>query len=208
MKLYPIVEGQGEVEAAPVLLRRLVAEAGCLGLGIGTPIRRTQSQFHRREEVQKAVALALAHEDCSAVLLLFDGEDECPKDLAAQVIAWARETSGATPCEVVIAYREFETWFLAAVDSLRGRRGVRDDAVAPPYPEASRDAKGALEKLMRPNRGYKETSDQAAFSAAFDLGLAHRRNRSFRKLVKAVGEVLTQLGHPLPVWPPDGWTAD
>ena len=44
MKVYPIVEGHGEVEAAPVLLRRLLAEARCQSIGVGRPIRRTQSQ--------------------------------------------------------------------------------------------------------------------------------------------------------------------
>jgi len=42
-------------------------------------------------------------------------------------------------------------------------------------------------------------------SAAFDMSLAHRRNRSFRKLVKAIGDLLTQLQQPLPKWPPAEW---
>ena len=208
MKVYPIVEGHGEVEAAPVLLRRLLAEANCQNVGVGRPIRRTQSQLRSKEGIQAGVRLALLQPECAAVVILFDGEDDCPKDLAAQVRAWARAVAAGTPCDVVVAYREYETWFLAALESLRGQYGIAKDAVAPANPESKRDAKGALEEFMPPDRAYSETGDQPAMSAAFDMGLAHRRNRSFRKLVKALGELLAQLRLPLPSWPPAEWQTD
>jgi len=206
MKIYPIVEGHGEVAAAPVLLRRLVAEAGCHGVGVGTPIRRTQSQFRGKETVQAAVRLAALQPQCAAIVLLFDGEDDCPKELAEEVRAWAREAAGEIPCDVVVAYREYETWFVAALESLRGHYGIREDAEAPADPESRRDAKGWLEDFMPGTRA--ETGDQPGMSQTFDMGMAHRRNRSFRKLVKTVGSLLAQLQHPLPEWPPASWLAD
>lgn len=208
MKIYPIVEGYGEVAAAPVLLRRLLAEAQCYGIGIGRPIRRTQSQLRSKEGVQAGVRLALLQPECAAVVILFDGEDDCPKELAASVRTWAGEAAAGKPCAVVIAYREYETWFLAALESLRGRYGIRNDATAPIDPEARRDAKGSLEEFMPADYAYSETGDQPAMSAVFDMGLAHRRNRSFRKLVKAIGDLLTQLQQRLPVWPPALWRPD
>ena len=43
MKIYAIVEGQGDVAAFPVLLRRLVHEyAQCYGVQIGMPVRKKQ----------------------------------------------------------------------------------------------------------------------------------------------------------------------
>jgi hypothetical protein len=205
MKIYPLVEGHGEVAAAPVLLRRLLAEAQCHGIGIGRPIRRTQSQLRSKEGIQAGVRLALLQPECAAIIILFDGEDDCPKALAASVQAWAREAAAGKPCDVVIAYREYETWFLAALESLRGQYGIPKNATAPTNPESKRDAKGALEEFMPPDRAYSETGDQPAMSASFDMGLAHRRNRSFRKLVKAIGDLLTQLHQPLPAWPPTQW---
>jgi hypothetical protein len=205
MKLYPIVEGYGEVEAAPVLLRRLLAEAGCQHIGIGHPIRRKQSQFRNKEGLQAGVRLALLQPECAAILILFDGEDDCPKELAMKVRAWAREAAAGKPHGVVVAYREYETWFLAALESLRGQFGISDDAVAPANPESKRDAKGALEEFMPPARAYYERGDQPGMSARLDMGLAHRRNRSFRKLVKTIGDVLIQLRQPLPSWPPAHW---
>jgi hypothetical protein len=208
MKIYPMVEGHGEVAAAPVLLRRLLAEAQCHGIDIGRPIRRTQSQLRSKEGIQAGVRLALLQPECAAVVILFDGEDDCPKELAATVRAWAREAAAGKPCDVVIAYREYETWFLAALESLRGQYGIPRNATAPADPESKRDAKGALEEFMPADRAYSETGDQPAMSAVFDMGLAHRRNRSFRKFVKAVGEVLVQLRQPLLAWPPGEWLAE
>lgn len=205
MKIYPIVEGHGEVEAAPVLLRRLLAEANSQHIGVGHPIRRTQSQLRSKEGIQAGVRLALLQPECAAVVILFDGEDDCPKELADSVRTWACEAAAGKPCDVVIAYREYETWFLAALESLRGQYGIPINATAPANPELKRDAKGALEEFMPPSRAYSETGDQPAMSAVFDMGLAHRRNRSFRKLVKAIGGLLTQLRQPLPAWPPAAW---
>jgi hypothetical protein len=205
MKVYPIVEGHGEVEAAPVLLRRLLAEARCQHIGVGRPIRRTQSQLRSQEGIQAGVRLALLQPDCAAVVILFDGEDDCPREIAVNVRSWAHAVAGGTPCDVVVAYREYETWFLAAIESLRGVSGIAKDAAVPKNLEARRDAKGALEEFMPPDRAYSETGDQPALSALFDLALAHRRNRSFRKLVKAIGDLLTQLRQPIPTWPPSGW---
>jgi hypothetical protein len=206
VKLYPIVEGHGEVTAVPVLLRRLLwNQAQCYGINVGIPIRRTQSQFRREAEVHTAVRLAMLQPDCAAVLLLFDGEDDCPVELAARVRTWAQQAAGATPCDVVVAYREYETWFLAAVDSLRGQCRISENASVPPNPESKRNAKGALEAFMPGGACYAETIHQEKLSAVFDMALTHQRNRSFRKLTKTVGDLLAQMGQALPVWPPEHW---
>lgn len=207
MKIYPIVEGYGEVEAAPVLLRRLLTGAQCHSVDVGKPIRRTQAQMTGKEGIQTAVKLAILKPDCAAVVIIFDGEDSCPKELAGKVRVWAQAAAGKVPSEVVVAYREYETWFLAAIESLRGKYGIRNDAIAPDDPEARRDAKSALEEFMPRDRAYSETGDQPGMSATFNMGIAYRRNRSFRKLVKAVGDVLRQLGQPLQNWPPKEWLA-
>lgn len=76
---------------------------------------------------------------------------------------------------------EIEAWILGAVDSLRGVRGIRSDAQAPPDPEAVRDAKGAITRLMEGTRGYVATDDLPAFVDAVDLALAEARSPSFAK---------------------------
>lgn len=86
--------------------------------------------------------------------------------------------------QIVVADKEYESWFLAAADSLRKHPDVRDDAVALANPEGRRDAKRELEKLML--ESYKETRHQPKFSALIDLETARKNSRSFRRMVHAV----------------------
>ena len=156
--------------------------------------------------VRQAVRLALARPDCGAVLLLLDGDDDCPADLGPAVQAWATAAAGVAPCRVVLAHREYEAWFLASIKSLRGRRGIRIDAEFHPAPESPRDAKEQLEARMRPDATYLETTDQPAFSALFSLPDAYRRSRSFRKLADSFAHLVRAMGHDVGAWPPSGWT--
>ena len=86
---------------------------------------------------------------------------------------------------MVMAKREYEAWFLASIEALRGRRGVLPEATPHPDPESPRDAKGKLERRMRPGASYSASVDQVAMTGHLDLESAYRGCRSFRKLVSA-----------------------
>ena len=58
MNIQPIVEGDGEVAALPVLLRRLIQIANAYPLGVNRPIRRPRTELVREDGVRKAVLLA------------------------------------------------------------------------------------------------------------------------------------------------------
>ena len=206
MNIQPIVEGHGDVKALPVLLRRFRDEAEVRDVDVGRPIRRPRSRLVDAAGVQQAVRLALVQPGCSAVLLLFDGDSDCPADLGPTVQAWATAAADGTPCRVVLAHREYEAWFLAAIESLRGRRGIRNDAESHPAPENPRGAKEQLEARMQPGASYLETTDQPALSALFSLPAAYRRSRSFRKLADSFGNLVRAMGHEVGVWPPAAWT--
>ena len=203
MTIVPIVEGHGDVPAIRQLLWRLVdaAQARCQ-VGIGQPIRCNRSQLVKEAELKKRVRIARLREDFGAVLIVFDSDDDCPVELAAQVREWAVEVAGPK-CEVVLAKREYEAWFLAAVESLRTHHSVRDDAQAHPDPESPRDAKGRLEAMM--HISYSETTHQPAFSALFCMPAAYARCHSFRKLVSSFGRLMKSLGADLSDWPPRTW---
>ena len=98
MKIQPIVEGHGDVAALPILLRRLVNEAEIWAADIGRPIRRPRSRLVKEEEIQRAVRLALLQPDCGAVLILFDGDDDCPADVGPTLQAWATAAANGIPC--------------------------------------------------------------------------------------------------------------
>ena len=89
MTIQPIVEGHGEVAAVPVLLRRLLAEARITGVDVGRPIRRTRSQLATQEGLARSIALARIQPNCAAILVLFDGDDDCPALLGPVAQRWA-----------------------------------------------------------------------------------------------------------------------
>lgn len=205
MNIQPIVEGHGEVQAVPALLRRLCIEVGAVHVGVNRPLRRNRSQLLQESGVRQVVQLARLQKECGAILVLFDGDDDCPANVGPLVRRWAITEAREIPCEVVIAHREYEAWFLAAIESLRGRRGIRNDTPLHLHPEEPRNAKQEIRIRMDPGRSYLETADQPALSAMFDLGAAHQASRSFRKLTKAFGTLVQGLGHPLAGWPPPEW---
>ena len=206
MKIQPVVEGHGEVEAVPILLRRLIDEAGAWQIGVGRPVRRTRYQLVYEQELDRSIRIALEQPDCGAILILFDGDDDCPAELGPHLQQVASQAARGTPCEVVMAHREYEAWFLAGFDSLRGHKMILDHAEPPRDPERPRDARGRFEKMMRPRTSYVEKVDQPKFTALFDLPSARLRSRSFRKLTKSVGSLLRACGHDIANWPPGSWT--
>jgi hypothetical protein len=211
--LQVIVEGYGEVKSVGVLLSRLQKASRAYSLRFADPQRRPKSQLLQEDSLKHAVEVARAQEKCAGILILFDGEDDCTEELERQrgplgprVERWAREAARGVPCAVVIAYREYESWFLAAIESLRGVAGISNDAVYPFGPETHRDAKGDLRKLLPSNKKYSPTDLQPTLTHHFDMAAAHRRSRSFRRMVRAFGLLAQGCGITLPEWPPAGWT--
>jgi len=203
--IQPIVEGQGEEAAVSLLLRRLRDEAQAWGLEVGKPHRRRRTQLVKKDSLQSSVRVAALQDNCAAILVLFDADDDCPKELAPTLEVWAREAAGGKPCAVVMANREYEAWFLASIEALRGRAAILLDATSHPEPEVPRDAKGQLDQRMPRGASYHPTVDQAALTAHLNLENAYRRCRSFRKLVSAFGALATAAGVAPAVWPPTAW---
>src|SRR5438045_2049103 len=118
-----IVEGYGEVEAAPILLRRIVQDLDptLLLLIPSPPIRIPPDKLVKANELERAVELAARKNNPpGAVLILIDADEDCPAVLAPQLLARARKQRSDPPLAVVLAKREYEAWFLAAAVSLRG----------------------------------------------------------------------------------------
>ncbi|RZI61799.1 MAG: DUF4276 family protein [Rubrivivax sp.] len=179
-----IVEGDGEVAAIPIVLRRLHERFGPADhVRVLPPIRVHKDRFlNREEEFRRHLLLAAAKcgED-GWVLVVLDADDSCPMALAADIRRRAEQVLPHRTVAVVIPNREFEAWFIAAAESLNGVRGFawapedRVDAETP------RNAKGWMKERMA-SRSYGATTDQPAFSAKFDLDQAAINSRSFRKM--------------------------
>ena len=182
--ISPIVEGQGEVAAVPLLIRRIFAEYGDnITPDINYPIKVKSGSFlHDESYFDRYVTLAAAKaaQSNGEVLILLDCEDDCPAVLGPSLLARAQSVRSDVPYHVVLAHREYETWFLASASSLEGR-GLPQGVVPHPVPEAIRGAKEWLGKAM--GQSYDPIKHQASFTAQFDLQKA-RTVPSFNRLIK------------------------
>jgi hypothetical protein len=179
-----IVEGDGEVAALPIVLRRLQERFGpSEHVHVTAPIRVYKDRFlNREEEVKRHLLLAAAKcGDEGWILVLLDADDACPMTLAQSIQQRAQAYVPHRRLAVVIANREFEAWFIAAAASLNGVRGFVFNDERQPQAEIPRDAKGWMRERMA-RKAYGPTTDQPAFAARFDIDEAAANSRSFRKM--------------------------
>lgn len=185
-RIISIVEGDGEVEALPVLLRRLATwKPAAVMPDVLPPIRVRRDRFLNKDEEFKK-QLLLAATKCGEggwILIVLDADDDCPATTGQDIFNRAKQIVPHRKISVVLANREFEAWFIAAATSLHGHRGFLAGEHEQVDAETLRDAKGWMRRHMREGV-YREILDQPAFSARLDLQLAHDQSRSFRKLCK------------------------
>ena len=183
LRIATIVEGKGEVEAVPILLRRIGHRLRPdLTLDLPRPIRVPRQRIIKPGELEQSIQLAALRAGLGGrILVLLDAETDCPATLAPQLVRRAANARPDIRNKVVLAKSEFESWFLAAARSVAGRREIDEGTTPPNDPESIRDAKGWLSARMPPGRSYRPTLDQAALSARIDLDAA-RTAPSFDKL--------------------------
>lgn len=186
-----IVEGDGEVRALPRLLHRIAADLAVPLLTSKPPMRIPRSRLVAPQGVERAVT-AKGREVAGAggILVLLDADDDCPAQLGPQLRDRARAARADKRIAVVLANREFEAWFLAAMPSLAGQCGLPAGLSPVPDPEVPRDCKGRLTKARGPGHPYKETVDQPALAAVFDIKMAQASSPSFGKFCRDVAWLL------------------
>ena len=189
--ILPIVEGLSEVQAVPVLLRRLLSRFEREDIQIARPFRVSRLKVVRPGELERAILQGSRdRKNIAALLVLLDADDDDPASLEAHLLERCRAAT-VLPAAVVAAQREFESWLLGAKESFRGFRGIRPDASAPPDPESIRGAKERLSRNMTA-RSYVEVDDQPAFAERLDLDLAFQRCASLRRLADEVGRLANE----------------
>ena len=183
MQIAVIVEGDGEVEAVPVLIRRFAELAGWPGrVEVRTVIRQPASKLLKPDELERHVELAARKlGGPGGIFVLLDCEDACPADLGPKLLARVRSARPDLPVSLVLAHREFEAWFLGSAESLAGRRKLPAGLQSHPAPETVRGCKEWLTEKMPRGTGYEEINDQPALTRQFDLDAARNSCPSFDK---------------------------
>lgn len=194
-----VVEGHGEVAALPEVLRRIAKHlALTTTLKTPTPHRIPKTKLLKVGQLEAAVSAAGNKiPGRGGILVLLDADESCPADLAPVLQARAQRARPDKVVTVVLAKCEFEAWFLAAAPSLSSKRDLKEALACPQDSEAIRDAKGWLTQHMPPGRSYKETADQPALAALFDLDMARANASSFDKLWREAERLLSWHHTPL-----------
>ena len=193
VKIVCIVEGHGDVKAVPILIRRIATDL-YPELTIRTyPTRIPRTKLVKVNSLERTIELMVRRIGRQgAIFIILDSDDDCPAKLGPELLQQAVNVRSDLPIAVVLAKREFEAWFLAAAESLRGQRGLKNDLQSPSNPEGIRDAKGWLSSQMEGNITYDERNDQPAFTARFDFKQA-RHADSFDKCYRDIVRLLREL---------------
>lgn len=193
LKIAAIVEGHGEAEALPVLVRRIAGERAPDNSVVIDPVLRVSASALLREgELERTIELAARRAGPgAAIFILLDWEDGCPKTDAPPLTLRARKARPDREISLVLACREYESWFLIALESLRSSLGIDPEICAPPSVESIRGAKEWLSKSMRDPSGYSPVIHQAKCTAAMDLDVA-RSSDSFDKCYRELSRLLAQ----------------
>lgn len=212
--LVLLVEGEGDVEAAPRLIKKWLTEQNAwdaLKLDDKRPplkIGGVNAHVDRdRDKLRQKLGVAAKRPNTGACLVLLDGDAKpfqrqpfCPAHAARSLATVSREVGGGDIFSVAVVYAcvEYESWLLSGLSSLAGRplkdgrQGVRADA-EPPSGDlelAPRDAKGYLSRSMV--SGYRESIDQEPLTDLIDLNVIRQRQmRSFRRLESALTTLVT-----------------
>ncbi len=194
VRIIPIVEGHGECDAVPLLIRRIALDIDPgLVPEVLKPLRVPAAKLQKPDELDRTIQLAaLKLRGSGGILILIDCDDDCPAAAGPALLERALQIRGDIPISVVLAKREYEAWFIAAAESLKSKRSLPDTLSSPADPESIRGAKEWLSRQMPTGVRYSETTDQAALTAAFDMQAA-RRVDSFDKCYREIFKMLSEL---------------
>jgi len=188
-----IVEGQWDQQAVPVVVRRVAAVvAPGTPLQDGPVIRVGRNKLVKAGELERNVDLAARKMGGNGgILIVIDADADCPASMGPELQKRASAVRGDLPIGVVLANREYEAWYLAAAESLQGKRGLPRTLTPPANPEGIRDAKGWLDRHAGSHR-YSETIDQLELARLFDLQAA-RQAPSFDKCYREIARIIAAL---------------
>jgi hypothetical protein len=195
-KIVPLVEGDGDVMAVPLLLRDALARLQRWDFEIARPRNaHGRGNLTKQDGIERFVRLCLKEPERDAILILIDADADCAATIGLDLAIRVRAVRSTVPIVIVLAKREYETWFVASIQTiagkqLAGRPGITAEAIPPEEPEAVPNPKAWLSQRMPPGRAYKETEDQAPMTSSLDFQIVANSCRSFRRLLNAVQQLV------------------
>ena len=185
-RILPIVEGDGDLKAVPLLLRNLVTLHGLHETQILPP--------HKRGELPKVAAgfdnyFRMALKENAAILLVLDFDCEycgCPIHEAEKLYHRAQGIRSNWPFKIAFLVKEFESLFLAETQAATNVLALPPNTEFPDIPETIRDTKGWLSKALPKGSSYKPTVHQAKITAHLNFEKLRETSSDFRHLENAL----------------------
>ena len=198
--IAPIVEGHGEVPAVRILIERTWYEllGSSLPVEVLRPIRKPRYQVVKPEELERAVRLGCLKlgekaepGDSHMILILLDADPDAPCPLGPKLLRRGQQVCPDVNVEIacVLANIEYETWFVAAAESLSKYLQIGPNDTIPAKPEETKSGKGWIQRRFRGIK-YSETVDQPAMTAGMDLAMCRERSPSFDKLCRELESMI------------------
>ncbi len=204
LRVFPIVEGHGEDNSVRILLQRIWGELlGGEYIEVLKAYRGKRLKLVHEEELGSALDLAISKlrakpsGDPEMVLILLDADSDSPCVLGPQLLARARGIRSDADISCVIVNVEYETWFVAAAESLAEFMDLSEDSAIPEDPERTHQRKGWIQRRFR-RTSYSPTVDQPAMTKAMNLALCRQRSPSFDKLCRELEARLERSTHDHP----------
>lgn len=200
-KGYILVEGHGEVEAVGNLVSRLWSRTGHW-LPWGRPLR--WKNLHLPKGIDSGAGYVRSMPDASALLILRDEDDACPKHAAPRSAEQLRALRLPFPTALVLFHREYEVLFLPCVEHMAGRPivdragqerpGLRSGTTYEGDWERHRGVKEWLGRHFEGGRRYKPTVDQLPMTRMLDLDVVRAAGvPCFETLERALGALAADL---------------
>jgi hypothetical protein len=204
LRIFPIVEGHGDDKAIRILLQRIWGELlGGEYVEVLKPFRGKRLKLVKSGELARVLNAAMQKlqpsdsKDRSLILILLDADDDPPCILGPEFLSLARTARSDADVSCVIANVEYETWFVAAAESLSDFLDLSGGRALAVDPEQARQGKAWIQKRYRGLK-YSETIDQPAMTKAMDLTLCRQRSPSFDKLCRELEARLERSTHDHP----------
>lgn len=185
-RILPVVEGDGDVKAVPILVRRILHEHGLYDVDL-LPAQKRGDFPKVRGAFDNYFNAALKWNAPILWVMDFDCEDcECVAQESLALYRHASRIRPGWPFKVVFVPKEFETLFLLEQQAARDVLGIAQDYQFPDSPELIRGAKQVLSKALPSGRAYKEMVHQEKIAARLEMAMLRSVSPCFRHMENSI----------------------
>lgn len=178
-----VVEGPGDKDAFPILLRKYLQAQGVYAELIGKPVPlKGKGSATSPSNGVEGYVLAAARPGCCGIIVLVDADKDASCVLGPELLARAQAVT-AVPVVVVVAERDFEDWLYCSIETLE----IGDVSWSP-----AQRGKSVIESLIAPAKYVKSTM-QARLTHRVDVSIARSRSSSLDRLFRKVDAIVATL---------------